>query len=115
MVSDYIPRTIPRYGSMHAGDRTGTTLFRAYPRLSIAIISSFLRLLSYKNSRYLLQKHIFFIAYLFYFYALLPICIAVGVATRGMQTVVSFLSPTWYVRFVLWTVYSFLSDLSYKL
>ena len=66
------------YLGTYAGDRMGTTLFKAYPRLSIAITPLFLRLFGYENSRYLLQKHLFFMAYLFYFYAISPICIISG-------------------------------------
>jgi len=39
-------------------------------------------------------------AYLFYFYAILPIYIAVGFTTRGVQTMVSSLSPTWLGRYL---------------
>jgi len=37
------------FAARHAGDRMGTTLFKAYPRLSIAITPLFLRLFGYEK------------------------------------------------------------------
>ena len=65
----------------HAGDGMGTTLFKAYPRLSIAATPPFLRLSDYENRRHLLSKTPF-MAYTCYFYALLPICKALGVSGK---------------------------------